>query len=70
MRDGMNRIFRHLSAGAAAGLQRWRRTALSARLSAYCAGLRGPGSGWGKRSRTAALGLAALFATGAAALLI
>jgi penicillin-binding protein 1A len=70
MRDGMNRIFRHLSAGAAAGWQRWRRTALSARLSAYGAGLRDPASGWGKRSRYAALGLVALFGTIAASLLI
>jgi penicillin-binding protein 1A len=66
----MNRIFRHLPDGAAAGLQRWRRTALYSRLSAYWTVLREPGSGWGRRSRYAALGLAALFAITAASLLI
>jgi penicillin-binding protein 1A len=65
----MNRIFRQLSAGAAAGVRRWRHGALHARLSAFWTVLREPGSGWGKRSRYAALGLVALFAITAASLL-
>jgi penicillin-binding protein 1A len=65
----MNRIFRQLSAGAAAGVRRWRQGALRARLSAFWTVLREPGNGWGKRSRYAASGLAALFAIAAASLL-
>lgn len=66
----MNKLFKHLSDGTAAGLQRWRRTALRSRLSAYWAVLRDPGNGWGQRSRYAALGLAALLAITVLSLLI
>ena len=66
----MNTIVRQLSASAAACLQRWQGTTLHARLSAYRAALRDPGRGWGQRARHAALGLAALLATTAVALLV
>jgi penicillin-binding protein 1A len=66
----MNRIFRQLSAGAAAGVRRWRQGALHARLSAFWTVLRDPGTGWARRSRFAALGLAALLAITAASLLV
>jgi penicillin-binding protein 1A len=66
----MNTIFRQLSAGTAASLQRWRRSTLRKRLSAHWAVLRDPQRGWGQRSRQAALGLAALLATSAAVLAV
>jgi penicillin-binding protein 1A len=66
----MNTIFRQLSAVVAASLQRWRRTALRARLSTDGAAPSDPGRGWGQRSRHAVLAVAALLAFTALALLV